>query len=106
MRTHKKTNQQTNKHTQKENKETNETDFELTTAFLPVRYAPSAKDLASRDVVSRSMTIEIKEGRGVGPKKDHIHLVSRAQEEGSWEGGVAGRGGPHTIDVVETRLAD
>lgn len=38
------------------------------------RYAPSAKDLASRDVVSRSMTIEIKEGRGVGPKKDHIHL--------------------------------
>jgi succinate dehydrogenase / fumarate reductase flavoprotein subunit len=38
------------------------------------RYAPSAKDLASRDVVSRSMTIEIKEGRGVGDKKDHIHL--------------------------------
>jgi succinate dehydrogenase / fumarate reductase flavoprotein subunit len=38
------------------------------------RYAPSAKDLASRDVVSRSMTIEIREGRGVGPKKDHIHL--------------------------------
>jgi succinate dehydrogenase / fumarate reductase flavoprotein subunit len=38
------------------------------------RYAPSAKDLASRDVVSRSMTIEIKEGRGVGPKKDHIFL--------------------------------
>ncbi|CAM9772323.1 unnamed protein product [Ectocarpus sp. 6 AP-2014] len=38
------------------------------------RYAPSAKDLASRDVVSRSMTIEIKEGRGVGPNADHIHL--------------------------------
>ena len=38
------------------------------------RYAPSAKDLASRDVVSRSMTVEIMEGRGVGPKKDHIHL--------------------------------
>ena len=38
------------------------------------RYAPSAKDLASRDVVSRSMTMEIREGRGVGPNKDHIHL--------------------------------
>ncbi len=38
------------------------------------RYAPSAKDLASRDVVSRSMTIEIREGRGVGPDGDHIHL--------------------------------
>ena len=38
------------------------------------RYAPSAKDLASRDVVSRSMTIEIREGRGVGPRKDHIYL--------------------------------
>ncbi|HEX5757362.1 MAG TPA: succinate dehydrogenase flavoprotein subunit, partial [Arenimonas sp.] len=38
------------------------------------RYAPNAKDLASRDVVSRSMTIEIREGRGVGPMKDHIHL--------------------------------
>jgi len=38
------------------------------------RYAPSAKDLASRDVVSRSMTMEIREGRGHGPKKDHIHL--------------------------------
>src|ERR1700716_3941467 len=38
------------------------------------RYAPSAKDLASRDVVSRSMTIEIREGRGVGPAKDHILL--------------------------------
>ena len=40
------------------------------------RYAPSAKDLASRDVVSRSITIEIREGRGVGPNKDHalLHL--------------------------------
>ena len=38
------------------------------------RYAPHAKDLASRDVVSRAMTIEIREGRGVGPLKDHIHL--------------------------------
>ncbi|MDO9163170.1 MAG: succinate dehydrogenase flavoprotein subunit [Methylococcaceae bacterium] len=38
------------------------------------RYAPSAKDLASRDVVSRAMTIEINEGRGVGKLKDHIHL--------------------------------
>ncbi|MEC7443020.1 MAG: succinate dehydrogenase flavoprotein subunit, partial [Pseudomonadota bacterium] len=38
------------------------------------RYAPTAKDLASRDVVSRSMTIEINEGRGVGPKSDHINL--------------------------------
>jgi len=38
------------------------------------RYAPSAKDLASRDVVSRSMALEIREGRGVGPHKDHIYL--------------------------------
>ena len=38
------------------------------------RYAPSAKDLASRDVVSRAMAVEIREGRGVGPHKDHIHL--------------------------------
>jgi succinate dehydrogenase / fumarate reductase, flavoprotein subunit len=38
------------------------------------RYAPNAKDLASRDVVSRSMTIEIREGRGVGPEADHIFL--------------------------------
>jgi len=38
------------------------------------RHAPSAKDLASRDVVSRAMTIEIREGKGVGPKKDHIYL--------------------------------
>ncbi|MGA8707408.1 MAG: succinate dehydrogenase flavoprotein subunit [Steroidobacteraceae bacterium] len=38
------------------------------------RYAPNAKDLASRDVVSRAMTIEIREGRGVGELEDHIHL--------------------------------
>jgi len=38
------------------------------------RYAPHAKDLASRDVVSRAITIEIREGRGVGPERDHIHL--------------------------------
>jgi len=38
------------------------------------RYAPTAKDLASRDVVSRSMTMEILEGRGVGPNSDHIYL--------------------------------
>jgi succinate dehydrogenase / fumarate reductase flavoprotein subunit len=38
------------------------------------RYAPSTKDLASRDVVSRSMTVEIREGRGVGKNADHIHL--------------------------------
>lgn len=38
------------------------------------RYAPSAKDLASRDVVSRAMTMEIREGRGVGKNKDHIYL--------------------------------
>ena len=38
------------------------------------RYAPNAKDLASRDVVSRSMTIEINEGRGVGKDADHIHI--------------------------------
>ena len=41
---------------------------------LLCRYPPTAKDLASRDVVSRSMTMEIREGRGVGPEKDHIHL--------------------------------
>ncbi|MEP7313077.1 MAG: succinate dehydrogenase flavoprotein subunit [Pseudomonadota bacterium] len=38
------------------------------------RYAPNAKDLASRDVVSRAMTVEIREGRGVGEHRDHIHL--------------------------------
>uniref|UniRef100_A0A3B0NE38 succinate dehydrogenase n=1 Tax=Theileria annulata TaxID=5874 RepID=A0A3B0NE38_THEAN len=42
-------------------------------AFM-ARYAPVAKDLASRDVVSRSMTIEINEGRGCGPNKDHLYL--------------------------------
>ena len=42
-------------------------------AFME-RYAPTAKDLASRDVVSRSMTIEIRENRGVGPDNDHIFL--------------------------------
>ena len=47
------------------------------------RYAPNAKDLASRDVVSRAMTIEIREGRGVGPNKDHIYpasVASRSQD--------------------------
>jgi succinate dehydrogenase / fumarate reductase flavoprotein subunit len=38
------------------------------------RYAPHAKDLASRDVVSRAITVEIREGRGVGPRKDHVDL--------------------------------
>jgi len=38
------------------------------------KYAPKAKDLASRDVVSRSMAIEINEGRGIGKNKDHLHL--------------------------------
>ena len=38
------------------------------------RYAPAARDLASRDVVSRSMTVEIREGRGVGADRDHLHL--------------------------------
>ena len=38
------------------------------------RYAPNAKDLASRDIVSRAMTVEIREGRGVGKLKDHIDL--------------------------------
>jgi succinate dehydrogenase / fumarate reductase flavoprotein subunit len=41
--------------------------------FMP-RYAPSAQDLASRDVVSRAITVEINAGRGVGPKKDHVYL--------------------------------
>lgn len=43
-------------------------------AAVLCRYAPTAKDLASRDVVSRSMTMEIREGRGVGPENDHIYL--------------------------------
>eukprot|EP00918_Siedleckia_nematoides_P072053 GHVU01157416.1.p1 GENE.GHVU01157416.1~~GHVU01157416.1.p1 ORF type:complete len:642 (+),score=128.74 GHVU01157416.1:39-1928(+) len=42
-------------------------------AFM-VRYAPNAKDLASRDVVSRAMAVEVREGRGCGPLKDHCHL--------------------------------
>ena len=41
--------------------------------FMP-RYAPHAKDLASRDVVSRAITVEINEGRGIGPNKDFVHL--------------------------------
>ncbi|MGI9213790.1 MAG: succinate dehydrogenase flavoprotein subunit [Methylococcaceae bacterium] len=41
--------------------------------FMP-SYAPKAKDLASRDVVSRAMTLEIRAGRGVGPERDHLHL--------------------------------
>jgi len=50
------------------------------------RYAPTAKDLASRDVVSRAITMEIREGRGVGPNKDHIllnlsHLSAEKIEE-------------------------
>jgi len=46
------------------------------------RYAPTAKDLASRDVVSRSSTVEIREGRGCGPNKDHVHLqLSHLPEE-------------------------
>jgi hypothetical protein len=48
------------------------------------RYAPSAKDLASRDVVSRSMTVEIREGRGVGPKKDHVSAETDGMTSG-WE---------------------
>jgi succinate dehydrogenase / fumarate reductase flavoprotein subunit len=53
--------------------------------FMP-RYAPQAQDLASRDVVSRAMTIEIREGRGVGPHKDHLllhleHLAPNLIEE-------------------------
>jgi len=51
------------------------------------RYAPNAKDLASRDVVSRSMTVEIREGRGVGKLRDHIdlhleHLGPRSSRSG------------------------
>jgi len=46
----------------------------LTSVTVQERYAPSAKDLASRDVVSRAMTMEIREGRGVGKKNDHIYL--------------------------------
>lgn len=41
--------------------------------FMP-RYAPHAQDLASRDVVSRAITLELREGRGLGPRRDHVHL--------------------------------
>jgi succinate dehydrogenase (ubiquinone) flavoprotein subunit len=50
------------------------------------RYAPSAKDLASRDVVSRAMTVEIREGRGVGPKKDHVRPESATSLTDAIEG--------------------
>ncbi len=51
------------------------TDFCFSKKFAKfLSYQPTAKDLASRDVVSRSMTLEIREGRGVGPEKDHIYL--------------------------------
>ncbi|XP_015186798.1 PREDICTED: succinate dehydrogenase [ubiquinone] flavoprotein subunit, mitochondrial-like [Polistes dominula] len=43
--------------------------------YFMEKYAPVAKDLASRDIVSRAITIEIVEGRGLGPKKDHVHLA-------------------------------
>jgi len=46
------------------------------------RYAPTAKDLASRDVVSRAITIEIREGRGTGPDKDHMYLHLSHLDEG------------------------
>ncbi len=50
------------------------------------RYAPTAKDLASRDVVSRSMTVEIREGRGTGPEKDYIFLhLEHLGAEVLWE---------------------
>jgi succinate dehydrogenase (ubiquinone) flavoprotein subunit len=53
------------------------------------RYAPTAKDLASHDVVSRSMNIEIREGRGCGPGRDHIHLqLSHLPPEVIFESGV------------------
>ncbi len=45
------------------------------------RYAPTAKDLASRDVVSRSMTMEIREGRGVGPEKVHPVAIDDAPHQ-------------------------
>ena len=55
--------------------------------FMP-KYAPSAKDLASRDVVSRSITMEVRAGRGIGSKKDHVHLCLNHLER----------------DVIEQRL--
>ena len=61
------------------------------------RYAPNAKDLASRDVVSRAMTIEIREGRGVGAQRDHIHLHLEHLGAGGHQGAAAGhrRHGAH-----------
>ena len=50
------------------------------------RYAPKAKDLASRDVVSRSMSVEINEGRGVGKEKDHVHLhLNHLDKSNNWK---------------------
>ena len=68
------------------------------------RYAPNAKDLASRDVVSRSMTIEIREGRGVGKHKDHIHLHLEHLGSGGHQGAAARasprpRGSSPNVDV-------
>jgi succinate dehydrogenase / fumarate reductase flavoprotein subunit len=54
------------------------------------RYAPTYKDLASRDVVSRCMTMEIREGRGVGQRGDHIHLHLSHLAAGSAGGAAAG----------------
>ena len=64
--------------------------FTITWCFHPLtinalRYAPNAKDLASRDVVSRAMTIEIREGRGCGPDGDHCHLQVPSQLLCSWK---------------------
>ena len=60
------------------------------------RYAPNAKDLASRDVVSRSMTMEINEGRGVGSDNDHIFLESHASRQGRHRKAFAGHLGVGT----------
>lgn len=57
------------------------------------RYAPTAKDLASRDVVSRSMTMEIREGRGVGPEKVRRMRVSCDKLVHPVQGRVARGGG-------------
>ena len=57
------------------------------------RYAPTAKDLASRDVVCRAMTMEIREGRGVGKEKDHIFLHLDHLPPGACVGG-----GPRWVD--------
>jgi succinate dehydrogenase / fumarate reductase, flavoprotein subunit len=54
------------------------------------RYAPSAKDLASRDVVSRSMAMEVREGRGVGEHKDHIFLIWTISTPRSWPSACRG----------------